>query len=156
VRISRAPDAAAPLRVRTLLWQLLVLLLAEVWLYRSYAAHVAEVHWATHFLVGLTAAALWCLARLHLTGRPVRLQLLPVLGFHLWAMWPDVAFRFGMPHHTSMDWLALGHVSSHEMPGGELTWLVIALAAAGAYAVQLARWLAARDRARSTRQPSGP
>ncbi len=72
MRVSRAPDAAAPLRAWTLLWQLVVLILAEVWLYRSYAAHVAAFYWATHFLVGLTAAALWCLARLHLTGRPVR------------------------------------------------------------------------------------
>lgn len=145
MRVSSAPDAEAPLRVRTVLWQLAVLLPSEVWLYRSYAAHLAEFHWATHFLVGLTAAALWCLARLHLDGRPARFQLLPVLGFHLWAMWPDLAFRFGLPHFGWMDWLALGHVSSHDVPGGDTTWLVVALGAAGAYAVQLARWLAARE-----------
>ena len=52
-----------------------------------------------------------------------------------------------------MDWLALGHVSSHDVPGGDVTWLVVALAAAGAYAVQLARWLAARDPARATGPP---
>ena len=28
-------------------------------------------------------------------------------------MWPDLAFRFDLPHYAWMDWLALGHVSSH-------------------------------------------
>jgi pimeloyl-ACP methyl ester carboxylesterase len=60
-------------------------------------------------------------------------------------MWPDLIFRApGIPHYSWMDWLALGHVSSHYLPGGDTTWLAVALTAAGAYAVLLWRWLAAR------------
>ena len=135
----------AALRPRTLLWQLVALVVAEVWLYRSYAAHVAEFHWATHFLVGLTVAGLWSAAFLLLTGRPSRWQLLAILAFHLWAMWPDLAFRAGVPHAHWMDWVALGHVSSHYVPGGDATWLVVALVVAGAYAVLLRRWLLDRQ-----------
>jgi pimeloyl-ACP methyl ester carboxylesterase len=135
----------APLRPRTLLWQLAVLVVAEVALYASYATHEARFHWATHFLVGLTVAALWRALFLLVAARPTRFQLLSILGFHLWAMWPDLIFRApGIPHYHWMDWLALGHVSSHYMPGGDSTWLVIALTAAAGYAVLLSRWLASR------------
>lgn len=139
------PKAYGPLRPRTLLWQLVVLVVAEIALYGSYATHEARFHWATHFLVGLTAAALWRALFLLVAARPTRFQLLSILGFHLWAMWPDIVFRTpGVPHYAWMDWLALGHVSSHYMPGGDTTWLLIALVAAGGYAVLLWRWLTAR------------
>jgi hypothetical protein len=139
------PQAYAPLRARTLIWQLLVLVVAEGAIYSSYATHEARFHWATHFLVGLTVAALWRAVFLLVAARPTRFQLLSILGFHLWAMWPDVIFRPpGIPHYGWMDWLALGHVSSHYMPGGDTTWLVVALAASAAYAVLLWRWLRAR------------
>jgi pimeloyl-ACP methyl ester carboxylesterase len=139
------PRAYAPLQPRTLLWQLVVLVLAEVALYTSYATHEARFHWATHFLVGLTVAALWRALFLLVVARPTRFQLLTILGFHLWAMWPDLVFRVpGVPHYFWMDWVALGHVSSHYMPGGDTTWLLIALAAAGGYALLLWRWVAAR------------
>ena len=139
------PKAYGPLRPRTLLWQLAVLVVAEVALYSSYATHEARFHWATHFLVGLTVAALWRALFLLVAARPTRFQLLSILGFHLWAMWPDLVFRApGIPHYQWMDWLALGHVSSHYMPGGDSTWLHIALTASGGYALLLWRWLAAR------------
>lgn len=139
------PKPFAPLRPRTLLWQLAVLVVAEVALYASYATHEARFHWATHFLVGLTVAALWRALFLLVAARPTRFQLLSILGFHLWAMWPDLIFRLpGVPHYHWMDWLALGHVSSHYMPGGDTTWLVIALTAAAGYALLLSRWLASR------------
>jgi pimeloyl-ACP methyl ester carboxylesterase len=139
------PPAYAPLRPRTLLWQLAVLVVGELVLYASYATHEARFHWATHFLVGLTVAALWRALFLLVAARPTRFQLLSILGFHLWAMWPDLLFRVpGIPHYTWMDWFALGHVSSHYLPGGDTSWLVIALLAAGGYAVLLMRWLAAR------------
>jgi pimeloyl-ACP methyl ester carboxylesterase len=139
------PKAFAPLRPRTLLWQLAVVVAAELALYASYATHDARFHWATHFLVGLTVAALWRALFLLVAARPTRFQLLSILGFHLWAMWPDLIFRLpGVPHYHWMDWLALGHVSSHYLPGGDTTWLVIALTAAAGYALLLSRWLAAR------------
>ena len=139
------PKSFAPLQARTLLWQLAVLVAAEIVLYQSYSVHSARFHWATHFLVGLTAASLWRVLFLLVAARPARLQLLSILGFHLWAMWPDLVFRIpGIPHYHWMDWLALGHVSSHYMPGGDTTWLLIALTAGGAYALLLWRWLRAR------------
>ncbi len=114
------PKAYAPLDAKTLLWQLAVLVVAEIALYASYGAHAAQFHWATHFLVGLTVAALWRAAFLLVAARPTRFQLLSVLGFHLWAMWPDLVFGApGIPHYHWMDWLALGHISSHYMPGGD-------------------------------------
>lgn len=139
------PRAFGPLRAKTLLWQLAVLVVAEVALYNSYATHEARFHWATHFLVGLTVAAVWRALFLLVAARPTRFQLLSILGFHLWAMWPDLIFRLpGVPHYHWMDWLALGHISSHYMPGGDTTWLIIALTAAGGYARLLSRWLQAR------------
>ena len=144
-------DPLAPLRLRPLAWQLVLVVGVEVLLARSYAAHVAEFHWATHFLVGMTAAALWDLGSLLVTDRPARWQLLPVLVFHLWAMWPDLAFRAGQPHEGWMDWLALGHLSSHEVPGRDTTLLVVALAASAWYALRLRGWLLRQEA--SARRP---
>ncbi|CCG02870.1 putative Esterase [Blastococcus saxobsidens DD2] len=138
------PRAYRPLRLQTLLVQAVVLVGAEVALYTSYSAHDAHFHWATHFLVALLATALWQSLHLLVAARPARGQLITVLLFHLWAMWPDLIFRLGVPHFRWMDVLALGHVSAHYMPGGDTTWLVLALTAVGGYAVLLQRWLAAR------------
>ena len=35
----------------------------------------------------------------------------------------------------------LGHVSAHYLPGGDTTWLVIAVTAITGYVVALTRWL---------------
>lgn len=137
-------QAYAPLRPRRLLWQLVVVGAAEVLLFAAYSAQDAPFHWATHFLVGLVATALWLSAVLLATARPARLQLLPLLGFHLWALWPDLAFRAGVPHERWMDWAALGHVSSHYLPGADEGWLAVALVPTAAYGLLLSRWLAAR------------
>ncbi len=149
------PREYRPLRPGTLLLQLALVVVAEVLLYSSYAAHEARFHWATHFLVGLTATALWHSGHLLVAGRPARGQLIALLGFHLWAMWPDLVFRAGVPHYRWMDWVALGHISSHYLPGGDRAWLVIALLASAGYSVLLARWLAlpqqAGDRAAGQR-----
>lgn len=138
------PRAYRPLRPGTLLWQTAVVVAAETALYLSYASFASHFHWATHFLVGLTAASLWQAAVLLVVSRPTRFPVLSVLGFHLWAMWPDLAFRAGLPHYPWMDPLSLGHVSAHYLPGGDDGWLVVALIAAGCYALLLWRWLAAR------------
>lgn len=146
--MSDRPDAWTlayrPLRPRSLLVQLVVLVVAEVLLFASYGAHDARFHWATHFLVGLTYAALWCLARLLLTGAPgPRWLLMTVLGFHLLAMLPDLLFRGGIPHYRWMD-VFLGHVAAHYVPGGDLTWYLVAVVATGSYVVALTAWLRAR------------
>ncbi len=146
--MSDRPEAWArayrPLRPRSLAIQLAVLVVAEALLFRSYGVHDARFHWATHFLVGLSFAALWCLARLLLTGAPgPRWLLMTVFGFHLWAMLPDLLFRGGVPHYRWMD-VFLGHVAAHYMPGGDLTWYAIAVLTTGAWAAALTAWLRAR------------
>ena len=123
--------------------QLAVLLLAEAALFASYSAHEARFHWATHFLVGLTAAALFLLVWLLVTGRPGPLPLLTVLAFHLYAMAPDLLFRGGVPHDGWMD-VFLGHLVVHHVPGGDQSWLVVAVGCSGAYATALSLWLRAR------------
>lgn len=138
--------AYRPLRPTSLAVQLVVLVLAEIALFASYADHDARFHWATHFLVALAFTSLLLLARLLLTGAPgPRFLLLTVLGFHLYAMAPDLLFRGGVPHYRWMD-VFLGHVAAHYMPGGDATWLVVALTCTGAYVLALTLWLRARAR----------
>ncbi|MCA1712248.1 MAG: alpha/beta hydrolase [Actinobacteria bacterium] len=118
--------------------------MAEVVVYGSYQAHDARFHWATHFLVGLAYTALLLLGRLMLTGAPgPRFLLLTVLGFHLYAMAPDLHFRGGIPHYPWMN-VFLGHVAAHYVPGGDTTWLIVALACTGLYVLALTSWLRAR------------
>lgn len=136
--------AYRPLRPRGLLVQVMIVVGAEVLLYISYSGHQAAFHWATHFLVGLTAAASVNLACLALKGAPARGQLLSVLGLHLYAMAPDLLFSgANVPHDGWMD-LFLGHISAHYVPGGVRTWLIVALLSSGVYAWVLSRWLRAR------------
>lgn len=136
--------AYRPLRPRSLAVQLMVLVLAEIALYASYADHDARFHWATHFLVALGFTALLLLGRLLVMGAPgPRYLLLTLLGFHLYAMAPDLLFRGGVPHYRWMD-VFLGHVAAHYLPGGDLAWLLIALTCAGAYVAALTLWVRAR------------
>lgn len=137
-------QAYRPLRPRALLIQLGILVVAEVVLFRSYFHHEAGFHWATHFLVGLTAGAVVNAVWLALKGAPARGQLLWVLGLHLYAMFPDLLFSPGLIPHDGWTDLFLGHISSHYVPGGDATWLLVALLASGAYATLLSAWLAAR------------
>lgn len=146
--MSDRPEAWArayrPLRPRSLTVQLVVLVVAEVLLFASYGAHDAQFHWATHFLVGLAFASWWCLVRLLLSGAPgPRFLLMTVLGFHLYAMLPDLLFRGGVPHYRWMD-VFLGHVAAHYVPGRDLTWFVVAALSSGLFVAALTAWLRAR------------
>ncbi len=149
----RWPRAYRPLRPLTLLAQLVLLVVAEIGLYASYAAHDARFHWATHFLVALLLTALWQSLHLLVAARPARGQLLTILLFHLWAMWPDLAFRAGLPHYPWMDWVALGHIQAHYLPGGDSSWLVLALLGVGGYVLLLTRWVEARRTEAATGMP---
>ena len=105
----------------------------EIVLYLSYRGHDARFHWFTHFFVG-SAVALVLMSVVALrSGRPVPIPLLwPLLG-HLFAMFPDLLFTGGdIAHQRWMD-VFLGHVSTHFVPGQNLTWYVVFLAAAGLY-----------------------
>lgn len=146
--MSTGPDgwsrAYRPLRPFSLAVQLVLLVLAEIALYASYSAHDARFHWATHFLVGLAFASLVLLFRLLVTGAPGPRLLLPmVLAFHLYAMLPDLLFRGGVPHYRWMD-VFLGHVAAHYLPGGDGSWLLVALTCLGLYVGALTAWIRAR------------
>lgn len=135
--------AYRPLRARGLLVQVAALGIAEALLFASYRGHEASFHWATHLLIGLSAAAVTNLAWLALKGAPARWQVLSILAWHLYAMFPDLLFSAGIPHHAWMN-VFLGHISSHYLPGGAYTWLFVALVLSALYAIFLSGWLAAR------------
>ncbi len=157
--MSVEPDgwsrAYRPLRPVSLVVQLVLLVLAEIGLYASYSVHDARFHWATHFLVGLAFASLVLLLRLLVTGAPgPRLLLLVVLAFHVYAMLPDLLFRGGVPHYRWMD-VFLGHVAAHYLPGGDGSWLAVALTCLGLYVGALTAWIRARQAESALGLPPG-
>ncbi len=123
--------------VRICAW-CVVAVIVEILLYASYRGHDARFHWFTHFFVG-SAAALLVMAVVALrTLRPVPVPLVwPVLG-HLYAMFPDFLFTAGVAHYQWMD-VFLGHITTHFVPGRNLTWFVVFLVAAAAYLAALDR-----------------
>lgn len=145
IRPRKRPRGYRPLGLRTLALQLLALAGAEVVLFRAYGAQQAGFHWSTHFLVGLTAAAVWNLLWLAVKAAPAPGQLLSILVFHLYAMFPDLLFAVGIPHERWMD-VFLGHISVHYLPGEDASWLAIAVLSYGAYVSVLTAWLRARRR----------
>jgi hypothetical protein len=130
------PRLPAPLRPLTLAVQAVALVVTQVVIYRTYTGHDAAFHWSTHFLVAVIATALWHTLHLRWRGRPARAQVLTLIGFHLIAMAPDLAFRAGVAHQRWMD-VFLGHISSHYIPGGDRTLLLLAVLAVLAYTWQL-------------------
>lgn len=135
-----APTKDQVLRICT--WCVLAVA-TEVLLYASYRGHDARFHWFTHFFIG-SAAALVVMAVVALrTRRPVPIPLVwPVLG-HLYAMLPDFLFTAGVAHYRWMD-VFLGHISTHFVPAGNLTWFLVFLTAAGAYLAALDRVVAVK------------
>ena len=118
-------------------WCLLAVLV-EGALYGSYQAHEARFHWFTHFFVGASAALLAMTAAAAATRRPVPLPLVwPVLG-HVIAMFPDFLFAGGVAHRRWMN-VFLGHLSTHFIPGRNLTWYLIFVVCLGIYLVILDR-----------------
>jgi hypothetical protein len=68
---------------------------------------------------------------------------LSILVAHSYAMTPDFLFSMGVPHEPWMN-VFLGHIWVHYLPGGNASWLVIAIVASGLYCSALASWLRAR------------
>lgn len=58
-------------------------------------------------------------------------------------MFPDLLFWAGVPHYRWMDVFLL-HVTSHYLPGGDTSWLLLALTGLFGYALLLSRWLTHR------------
>jgi len=119
------------------LWCALAVIV-EVGLYASYGHHDARFHWFTHFFVGASASLAGMAVVAWRTRRPVPLPLVwPVLA-HLFAMTPDFLFAAGVAHRRWMD-LFLGHISTHFVPGRNLTWYVVFAVALGVYLAVVAR-----------------
>ena len=110
----------------------------EAALYWSYRGHDAQFHWFTHLFVGASVALVAMAALTLRTGRPVPYPLAwPVLG-HLFAMAPDLAFNAGVAHQRWMD-VFVGHISTHFVPGRNLTWYAVLLVSLGVYLVAVDR-----------------
>ncbi len=126
-----------PAALRICLWCVLAVLV-EIALYLSYGGHEARFHYATHLFVGACTALVIMSVVAWRRRRPVPYPLVwPVLA-HLFAMFPDFLFSAGTAHHPWMD-VFLGHISTHFVPGRNLTWAVVCLSALGIYLTVLAR-----------------
>jgi 4-hydroxybenzoate polyprenyltransferase len=123
--------------LRVCLW-CLIAVLAEVALYASYRGHDARFHWFTHFFVGTSVALVAMAGVAARTRRPVPLPLVWPFLAHVVAMFPDFLFTAGIAHRRWMD-VFLGHISTHFVPGRNLTWFAVFLLALAAYLAVLAR-----------------
>lgn len=112
--------------------------LVEIGLYLSYRGHDARFHWFTHFFVGASTALLVMVAMTFRTRRPVPFPLVWPLIAHVFAMIPDLLFAGGIVHERWMD-VFLGHVSSHYIPGRNVTWYTVFVAALAGYLVVVDR-----------------
>ena len=130
--VSAAAPSATARVMRLCLWCILAVVV-EIGLYLSYRGHDARFHWFTHFFVGSAVALLIMSAVALRTRRPVPVPLVwPLLG-HLYAMFPDFLFTGGhIAHERWMD-IFLGHISTHFVPGRNLTWYLVFLAAVALY-----------------------
>ncbi|HJT03613.1 MAG TPA: hypothetical protein VJ757_08295 [Pseudonocardiaceae bacterium] len=126
-----------PAGLRLCLW-CVAAIVVEIGLYLSYRGHDARFHYVTHLFVGASAAMVIMALVAWRRRRPVAYPLVwPVLG-HLVAMFPDFLFSAGIAHYWWMD-VFLGHLSTHFVPGRNVTWAVVFLGALGAYLAVLAR-----------------
>ena len=144
---AHAVEATTGRSLRLCLW-CMAAVLVQVGLYLSYRGHDARFHWFTHFFVGASFALVVMSAVSARTHRAVPYPLVWPLLAHLLAMVPDLAFAAGQAHRRWMD-VFLGHISTHFVPGRNLTWYVVFLAS-------LALYLLTLDRARAAPPGSGP
>ena len=136
--VSRSTTA-----VRLCVW-CVVAVLAEVALYTSYRGHDARFHWFTHLFVGTSVAlVVMAVVTTHIR-RPVPLPLVWLLLAHVFAMFPDFLFAAGIAHERWMD-LFLGHISTHFVPGRNLTWFAVFLVSLAVYLAVVARYSAAEE-----------
>ncbi len=128
---ARAVETPANRPLRLCLWCAAAVLM-ELGLYLSYRGHDARFHWFTHLFVGASVALVVMAAVTAHTGRAVPYPLVWPLLAHLFAMTPDLLFAAGGAHQRWMD-VFLGHISSHFIPGRNLTWYAVFLAALALY-----------------------
>jgi len=116
----------------------LIATLVELLLLTVYVSQDAAYHWLVHFLTGGTAALIGLTAAAGCRHRPTTQPTLWVLLGHLIAIVPDLLFAAGIAHQRWMD-LFLGHVSSHNVPGGLWTLYGSFLAGLALYLLTIAR-----------------
>ena len=139
---STTPATASRAAAMLLCGWCVVVVLVEIGLFLSYRGHDARFHWFTHFFVGASTALLLMAVVTVRTRRPVPRPLVWPLVAHIFAMTPDLLFAGGIVHGTWMD-VFLGHVSSHYVPGRNLSWYAI-------FVTLLACYLFVVDRTRHT------
>lgn len=130
--MNASPPAKTP-RVARLCLLCAAAVVVEIGLYLSYRGHDARFHWFTHFLVGSAVTlVIMCVVALR-ARRPVPVPLVWLLLGHLFAMLPDLAFTGGHVAHEAWMDVFLGHVSTHFVPGRNLTWYLVFLVATACY-----------------------
>ena len=134
--------------------EITALVIAEALLLRIYGGYDSSFHWAAHFLVALIATVAWLTSYLLVTSRPAPGQVLTVLPFHLYAMFPDLLYRAGIPHAAWSN-AFLAHVDVHYLPGGDRSWLALAAVSVMGYAWLLAGWVTARTTEVDAGMPPG-
>jgi len=113
----------------------LIATLVELLLLTLYVSQDAAYHWLVHFLTSGTAALTGLTATAACRHRPATQPTLWVLLCHLIAIFPDLLFAAGIAHQR---WI-LGHVSSHNLPGGPWTLYGSFLAGLALYLLTIAR-----------------
>jgi len=128
-------QCSSPLRL--CLWCVLAVLV-EIGLYFSYRGHDARFHFLTHLFVGASVAFVVMAAVAWRRRRPVPYPLVWPVAAHVVAMFPDLLFTAGTAHACWMD-VFLGHVSTHFVPGRNLTWYVVFLGTLALYLATVQR-----------------
>lgn len=106
----------------------------EILLYRRFQQGDGTFHYFTHFFAGASLALVLMTLAAHRWRRPVRLPLLAVLAGHLFAMAPDILYLESIAHTRWMD-VFVAHNTSHFLPGRNIGWYVVFLAAMTLYLV---------------------
>jgi len=109
-----------------------VVLVVEAVLYLDYRQGDGTFHYYTHLFAGATLALLLMTVAARHWGRPIRVPFLAVLGGHLLAMGPDALYVRDMAHQRWMD-VFVAHNISHFIPGRNVTWYLLFLAALSLY-----------------------
>lgn len=111
----------------------------EVLLYERYGTHEASFHWFTHLYVGGATALLVLSGLTLLRRRQLPYPAVWVMLGHIVAMIPDLLFTLlDVAHRRWMD-VFLGHLSTHFVPGRNVTWFAVFALAVTAYVISVER-----------------
>lgn len=142
--LDRSPHAGMSVgRAARLTCGIVVPVAVEAAFFWQYSTHAATWHWYIHFFAGGTMALVLMGFWTWRNQRPAPFPLVWLLLAHAYAAIPDLLIPEHIPHQHWMD-VFVGHVASHYLPGGDVTWLAI-------FALALAAYLATIQRARAGR-----